>query len=83
MSQDDFTLRNGVNAGAPGKLVKGSIAAANLTWRECNGTVTTLAGGTLEVSLVSGTGSASLKSTGAEVTAEVSLGPAVLRTPWT
>jgi hypothetical protein len=59
-------------AGAPGKPVTGTIGEPkNLTWKECNGTVNTITGGTLEASLIAGTTNASVKSTGAEVTAEI------------
>lgn len=56
-------------AGSATESVKGSITAANLTFKECNATVTTLAGGELEATYTTAN-DASLKSTGAEVTVE-------------
>ncbi len=57
------------NAGSATETVSGNIET--LTFEKCNGTVTVLRKGTLEVHSIAGTHNGTLTSTGAEVTVEI------------
>lgn len=64
------TLKGPASAGSSTTTVSGPVES--LTWGECNCTVTTLKGGTLEVHSIAGTDNGTLTSNGAEVTVSCS-----------
>ena len=66
------TIEGPASAGSSTTTVSGPIEASKLTWGECNCTVNTIKGGTLEVHSVAGTDNGTLTSNGAEVTVSCS-----------